>query len=86
VARRLAARGERVGLVVRARVEEVASDEVPGVVVRALPASPAGYARLLYATLHELDDLRVVAIVIERVPDDEAWLAVADRLSRASEA
>jgi L-threonylcarbamoyladenylate synthase len=56
------------------------------VLVRALPASPPDYARALYATLHELDDSRVDSIVIERVPEDEAWLAIADRLARASEA
>jgi L-threonylcarbamoyladenylate synthase len=51
---------------------------------RVLPRDPQRYARRLYATLHELDDAGVRAIVVERVPDDEAWCAVADRLARAA--
>ena len=35
----------------------------------------------LYATLHELDDEGVDVIIVQRVPSDEPWQAVADRLS-----
>ncbi|HXX70130.1 MAG TPA: L-threonylcarbamoyladenylate synthase [Polyangiaceae bacterium] len=56
----------------------------PGIVERVLPRDPEGYARHLYSTLHELDDAGVRAIVVERVPDDESWCAVADRLARAA--
>jgi L-threonylcarbamoyladenylate synthase len=42
------------------------------------------YARALFATLHALDETGVDAVVVEAVPDDDAWLAVADRLRRAS--
>jgi hypothetical protein len=38
----------------------------------------------LFATLHDLDDRGVEAIVVERVPSDEAWSAIADRLTRAA--
>jgi len=51
--------------------------------VHRLPSNPAGYAKGLYAALRDLD-ARVARIVIERVPDDEAWVAVADRLERAA--
>lgn len=54
------------------------------VLERVLPRDPQRYARHLYATLHELDDAGVRTIVVERVPDDEAWCAVADRLARAA--
>lgn len=54
------------------------------VLERVLPRDPQKYARRLFATLHELDDAGVGAIVVERVPDDEAWCAVADRLARAA--
>jgi L-threonylcarbamoyladenylate synthase len=53
-------------------------------VVRELPDDPAGYGRALYATLHELDALPVDSIVVEAVPRDVSWDAVADRLARAS--
>jgi L-threonylcarbamoyladenylate synthase len=55
-----------------------------GALVRALPADPEGYGRELYATLHALDDAGARVIVVEAVPADEDWLAVRDRLSRAS--
>jgi L-threonylcarbamoyladenylate synthase len=49
-----------------------------------LPDSPEPYAAALFATLHALDDEGVAAIVIEAVPEGEAWWAVADRLHRAA--
>jgi L-threonylcarbamoyladenylate synthase len=48
-----------------------------------LPNAPEPYARALYAALHALD-ARCDRIVVECVLDDEAWAAIADRLSRAS--
>lgn len=51
---------------------------------RTLPEDPDGYARGLYATLRELDQAGHAGILIERVPDDERWLAVRDRLRRAT--
>lgn len=62
----------------------------------ALPALPAAVSGILlpldagivgarlYALLHELDDAGFERIVIERPPMEEAWLAVHDRLRRAS--
>jgi L-threonylcarbamoyladenylate synthase len=49
-----------------------------------LPDDPAGYARELYAALHDLDAQGVASIVIQAVPSSEAWHAVADRVRRAS--
>lgn len=71
--------GDRVGLVTarpRAHSPEPAA-------VCALPDDAAGYGAGLYAALHHLDDAGCAAIVVEAVPDDEAWSAVRDRLSRA---
>lgn len=50
-----------------------------------LPADPAGYARNLYASLHRLDDTGVDAIIVEAPPTDDAWQAIIDRLTRASQ-
>ena len=84
VAYGLAATGARVGLV----THEKRTTSVPEkqVLVRTLPRDPAQYARLLYRTLHDLDDADVDAIVVQGVPHDEAWWAVADRLRRGSTA
>ena len=42
------------------------------------------YAHDLYANLRELDAAHADAILIEDVPEDDAWLAVRDRLVRAT--
>ncbi len=50
----------------------------------AAPADVEGYARDLYANLRALDAERADAILIEAPPDDAHWLAVRDRLARAT--
>ena len=50
----------------------------------AAPGDPAAYARTLYANLRRLDAEDADAILIEQVPDDDAWAAVRDRLTRAT--
>jgi L-threonylcarbamoyladenylate synthase len=87
IATRLAAGGAKVGLVVRALPEiELAAPLSRGslIALRQLPADAAGYARGFYAALHELDAEGVDAIVIEEVPHDDAWWAVADRIRRGA--
>jgi L-threonylcarbamoyladenylate synthase len=82
LARRLraeVARGGRVGALVRERTAVPWADRVIE-----MPPAPDAYARRLYAALHELDDAGCTLIVAERVPGDEGWAAVADRLERAS--
>ncbi len=78
----LAASGQRVGLVVHDAHEPLASAE--RVTVRCLPEGPAEYARLMYRTLHELDDAGVDVIVAEAVPEADGWWAVADRQRRGA--
>ena len=50
----------------------------------ALSTDPTEAAARLYALLHELDDAGFHRICFEQPPPDEAWLAVRDRLQRAS--
>ena len=50
----------------------------------AAPSDPAAYARTLYANLRRLDAADADAILIEQVPDDDAWAAIRDRLARAT--
>ena len=45
---------------------------------------PDDYARELYAALHEADGPDVGAIWIELPPDFPAWIAVGDRIVRAT--
>lgn len=72
------ANGLRVGaLIVHASVEAT-----PEIIT--MPADPVGYAAALYASLHALDDVGCDVIVVEELPETNAWLAVHDRLSRAS--
>jgi len=49
-----------------------------------LSTEPAAYAQQLYAELHAADARGVATVVIERPPDNDAWTAITDRLTRAS--
>lgn len=49
-----------------------------------LPNEPIGYARELYAALRDLDAAAPQQILVEAAPGGDAWLAVRDRLARAT--
>lgn len=49
-----------------------------------LPGDPAGYGRMLYAALRELDAAAPPRIAVETPPDGPGWRAVHDRLRRAA--
>lgn len=51
---------------------------------RRLPAEPNGYAAALYDALHDADAAGCTVLFIETVPDDTAWEAIRDRLTRAA--
>jgi len=48
------------------------------------PTEPAAYAHDLYANLRALDHANADAILIEAVPAGDEWLAIRDRLERAT--
>jgi len=48
------------------------------------PRDAAAYAHDLYANLRALDNANADAILIEAVPSGHAWLAIRDRLERAT--
>jgi L-threonylcarbamoyladenylate synthase len=78
--------GQRVGLVTTAG-DDPATRALAArreLVVVPMPADPAAYARVLYATLHGLDQRAVDRIVVAAPPDTEAWKAIHDRLRRAA--
>ena len=49
-----------------------------------MPHEATGYGRELYATLRRFDQEKFDRILVEAPPDNPAWLAIADRLQRAS--
>jgi L-threonylcarbamoyladenylate synthase len=51
----------------------------------ALPDEVEGYGRAIFAALHDADEANLDALVVERVPDEPSWWAVADRVRRAAE-
>lgn len=61
-----------------------AVDGVDPRLVVTMPRTPDGYARRLYAALHELDDAGCTLVLVARVPAGGLWAGVADRLARAS--
>lgn len=52
--------------------------------VESLPFQPLEYARLLYDTLHRLDDEGCTMVAVEEPPDAPGWEGVRDRLRRAA--
>ncbi|HEU4994854.1 MAG TPA: L-threonylcarbamoyladenylate synthase [Gemmatimonadaceae bacterium] len=77
-ARDAARQGERVGAMV------FVSLGVEGIHEHIMVPNPAGYARLLYATFHEMDDARCDLVLVERPPAGAEWDAIRDRLERAT--
>jgi L-threonylcarbamoyladenylate synthase len=52
--------------------------------VHRLPDEPAGYARGLYAALHDLDAAGCSVVVVDAPPSSGRWAGVHDRLTRAT--
>ncbi|MET0426431.1 MAG: L-threonylcarbamoyladenylate synthase [Actinoplanes sp.] len=73
---------DRAGLAAPVGVLTYETAEVPEAEV--LSGDPREYAADLYAALHRLDDAGVATILIQAPPQTEDWLAVRDRLTRAT--
>ena len=58
--------------------------DLPGCRVIRMPTNPSDYGRSLYLILRMLDESSPDLILAEAPPDSPPWLAVNDRLSRAS--
>jgi L-threonylcarbamoyladenylate synthase len=58
--------------------------EDPGFLKYPLQDTPASYARSMYATLREIDELKPALIVIQGIQDTGEGAAVMDRLRRAA--
>jgi len=73
--------GKRVGWLTFAEDTEPIQPEL---VALTIPNDAASYATQLYAALHTLDDAGLDCIVVDLPPKAEEWLAIHDRLRRAS--
>ena len=84
----LAAQGLRVATLEWSAPDEVhLTDSTPahaGIQRTTMPANPVLYGQMLYATLRQLDNEHFDRLLAEAPPQTTEWLAVADRLKRAS--
>jgi len=81
-----AARGLAAGERIAVMAQSAAPSQSPLLAWRQMPDGAAAYGRALYATLRALDAAGAARILVEAVPEGEAWAAIADRLARASAA
>lgn len=83
-ARGFAARRQRAGII------QIESGTVPCTEANIrrfmMPRDAETYGQRLYAVLREGDEAGLHALLVEQVPEDDTWLAVHDRLSRAARA
>jgi len=84
--RDLRARGLNIALVTRPGQfhEQLENSTKENIVYVPMPVEPERYGQLLYGTLRRLDNAGLDRLLIEALPDDPQWMAVADRLRRAS--
>ena len=90
--RRLLKRGERVGWLRMASQDnkKEGETELQGenanetLIFLSMPSNAIGYAARLFAALYELDAAGVTQIVVQKPPQGDPWLAIHDRLTRAS--
>ena len=80
------ARAARVGTIVWSAEARNALDVDSLVFSVQLPSDATGFARDLFAAFYDADEAKVDVLVVEDVPREEAWYAVADRLRRATSA
>ncbi len=60
-------------------------EQNPLLIVKHLPDFPAGYAQQLYTMLREADESGVEMILMEAVPQTQAWEAIYNRLASVAE-
>jgi L-threonylcarbamoyladenylate synthase len=72
----------------KTRVHIIAHSRIPSgqgfAGVSVIPHDPEAFARAIYSELHACDDSGADLIVIEALPREGEWLAINDRLQRAS--
>ncbi len=68
----------------KVQLSNAAHSDHAGIVRTAMPDNAVAYGQMLYATLRRLDNEHYDHLLAEAVPQSQDWLAVADRLKRAS--
>jgi len=81
----LEAAGERVGVLALTDPLAQSAIQRQTTVVVVMPPDPPGYARRLYTALRRLDSEGLDRLLVERPPMNFEWLAVNDRLRRATQ-
>lgn len=56
----------------------------PSLVVLPMPLDPSTYGSMLYERLRQADDVAADWIFVEMPPEEDEWVAIRDRLARAS--
>ncbi len=82
----LLAQGKRVGVIAHTGCDESPLSRGPQAHYYLLSPDPLTYAHDLYATLRAADAAQHDVLLIEAVPQQDDWLAVRDRLTRAAQA
>jgi L-threonylcarbamoyladenylate synthase len=77
-------RVKRIGWLRLTSMGDASAREQNQVQIVEMPLDAAAYSQRLYAALHELDHAAVDCIVVDLPPPGDEWLAVHDRLRRAS--
>ncbi|HBZ29786.1 MAG TPA: threonylcarbamoyl-AMP synthase [Nitrosomonas nitrosa] len=80
----LSAEGLQVALIIRADSDQLIHIQNDNIYHILMSANPIEYGQQLYATLRMLDEKNFSRILAEAPPDDIPWLAISDRLQRAS--
>lgn len=84
-AQELAQKGLQIALITWSGVGQLTdSSSIENIHYVIMPANPIEYGHRLYATLRELDQKGLFRLLAEAPPIDLAWLAISDRLQRAS--
>lgn len=76
----LTAQGKKLGIL--AYLQHIPESRHTHVIV--MPEQADEYAQTLYASLRELDSLKLDIILVEQPPDTERWLAINNRLNKAT--
>lgn len=76
-------KGNRVGVILRKSATP--TETILDALAITLPNDAQGYARGLYAALHDLDSQGCETIIIEPPPHDDEWTAVWNRIKRAAD-
>lgn len=80
----LSAEGLQVALIIRADSDQLIHIQNDNIYHILMSTNPIEYGQQLYATLRMLDEKNFSRILAEAPPDDIPWLAISDRLQRAS--